>query len=173
YRGDPPGRTHPGRGQAASDAAARSQGTQPAAAAAARRTAAGPGRSAPAPVRGRPAADLRLRYHPGAHRHRRTAARTGLAGHRLQGPAYLPELAGRDLRQPGAQRRTPMNLYAVRAIYLFELARACRTLMQSLATPVITTSLYFVVFGAAIGPNMAQVQGVGYGAFIVPGLIML
>ncbi|HLT05732.1 MAG TPA: ABC transporter permease [Pseudomonas sp.] len=66
-----------------------------------------------------------------------------------------------------------MNLYAVRAIYLFELARACRTLMQSLATPVITTSLYFVVFGAAIGPNMAQVQGVGYGAFIVPGLIML
>jgi ABC-2 type transport system permease protein len=66
-----------------------------------------------------------------------------------------------------------MNLHAVRAIYLFELARAWRTLMQTLATPVITTSLYFVVFGSAIGPNMVQVQGVSYGAFIVPGLIML
>ncbi len=66
-----------------------------------------------------------------------------------------------------------MNLYAVRAIYLFELARAWRTLMQSIATPVISTSLYFVVFGSAIGASMSQVQGVSYGAFIVPGLIMM
>lgn len=66
-----------------------------------------------------------------------------------------------------------MNLYAVRAIYLFELARAWRTLAQSIATPVISTSLYFVVFGSAIGSSMSQVQGISYGAFIVPGLIMM
>jgi ABC-2 type transport system permease protein len=65
------------------------------------------------------------------------------------------------------------NRHAVRAIYGFEMARARRTLWQSLATPVITTSLYFVVFGAAIGPRMSEVGGVSYGAFIVPGLIML
>lgn len=66
-----------------------------------------------------------------------------------------------------------MNLYAIRAIYLFELARTWRTLMQSIATPVISTSLYFVVFGSAIGASIVQVQGVSYAAFIVPGLIML
>jgi ABC-2 type transport system permease protein len=65
------------------------------------------------------------------------------------------------------------NRYGVKAIYKFEMARALRTLWQSLATPVITTSLYFVVFGAAIGSRMAEVEGVPYGAFIVPGLIML
>jgi ABC-2 type transport system permease protein len=66
-----------------------------------------------------------------------------------------------------------MNFYAIRAIYLFELARTWRTLLQSIATPVISTSLYFVVFGSAIGSSMTQIQGVSYGAFIVPGLIML
>ena len=66
-----------------------------------------------------------------------------------------------------------MNYHAIRAIYSFELARFRRTLWQSLVTPVITTSLYFVVFGAAIGPRMSQVDGVPYGAFIVPGLMML
>src|SRR6185436_14176965 len=65
------------------------------------------------------------------------------------------------------------NSYGVLAIYRFEMARALRTLWQSLATPVITTSLYFVVFGAAIGSRMSEVDGVPYGAFIVPGLIML
>ena len=65
------------------------------------------------------------------------------------------------------------NRYGVWAIYRFEMARALRTLWQSLVTPVITTSLYFVVFGAAIGSRMTEVQGVPYGAFIVPGLIML
>jgi ABC-2 type transport system permease protein len=65
------------------------------------------------------------------------------------------------------------NRHSVWAIYKFEMARALRTLFQSVVAPVITTSLYFVVFGAAIGPRMAQVDGVAYGAFIVPGLIML
>jgi ABC-2 type transport system permease protein len=65
------------------------------------------------------------------------------------------------------------NRHGVWAIYKFEMARALRTLWQSLVTPVITTSLYFVVFGAAIGSRMAEVRGVAYGAFIVPGLIML
>lgn len=65
------------------------------------------------------------------------------------------------------------NRHAVLAIYRFELARAARTLWQSLVTPVITTSLYFIVFGAAIGARMSEIDGVAYGAFIVPGLIML
>jgi ABC-2 type transport system permease protein len=65
------------------------------------------------------------------------------------------------------------NRHAVLAIFRFEIARFWRTLWQSLVTPVITTSLYFVVFGAAIGPGMGEVGGVPYGAFIVPGLIML
>ena len=65
------------------------------------------------------------------------------------------------------------NKYGVWAIYKFEMSRALRTLWQSLVTPVITTSLYFVVFGAAIGSRMTEVDGVAYGAFIVPGLIML
>ncbi|HTQ75574.1 MAG TPA: ABC transporter permease [Burkholderiales bacterium] len=66
-----------------------------------------------------------------------------------------------------------MNLYAIRAIYIFEMARARRTLMQSLVSPVISTALYFVVFGAAIGGRIPHVEGVSYGAFIVPGLVML
>ncbi|WP_439573567.1 ABC transporter permease [Phreatobacter sp.] len=66
-----------------------------------------------------------------------------------------------------------MNLHAVKAIYLFEMARTWRTLWQSIVSPVISTSLYFVVFGAAIGSRMAEIDGVAYGAFIVPGLIML
>ena len=66
-----------------------------------------------------------------------------------------------------------INAYAIRAIYRFEMARWFRTLVQSVLSPVISTSLYFVVFGAAIGSRIAQVEGVSYGAFIVPGLIML
>ena len=66
-----------------------------------------------------------------------------------------------------------MNLHAIRAIYGFEMARTRRTLMQSVVSPVISTSLYFVVFGAAIGSRIPEVGGVSYGAFIVPGLIML
>jgi ABC-2 type transport system permease protein len=67
----------------------------------------------------------------------------------------------------------PMNVYAIRAIYKFEMARTRRTLMQSVISPVIATSLYFVVFGAAIGSRIAEVEGISYGAFLVPGLIML
>ena len=66
-----------------------------------------------------------------------------------------------------------MNPYAVRAIYLFEMHRWVRTIVQSVAAPVITTSLYFIVFGAAIGSRMPTMNGVSYGAFIVPGLLML
>ncbi len=76
------------------------------------------------------------------------------------------------------RRNTPpvpgsFNFHGVWAIYRFEIARALRTLLQSLLTPVITTSLYFVVFGAAIGSQMSDIGGIAYGAFIVPGLIML
>lgn len=66
-----------------------------------------------------------------------------------------------------------MNLYAVKAIYLFEMTRAWRTVFQSIVSPVISTSLYFVVFGAAIGSRIQEIDGISYGAFIVPGLIML
>jgi ABC-2 type transport system permease protein len=66
-----------------------------------------------------------------------------------------------------------MNVHAIRAIYLFEMARTWRTLLQSVVSPVISTSLYFVVFGAAIGSRMTAIEGISYGAFIVPGLIML
>ena len=66
-----------------------------------------------------------------------------------------------------------MNFHAIRAIYMFEMARTWRTLLQSIVSPVISTSLYFVVFGAAIGSRITDIDGVSYGAFIVPGLIML
>ena len=66
-----------------------------------------------------------------------------------------------------------MNIHAIRAIYQFELARTWRTVLQSIASPVISTSLYFIVFGSAIGSRMTQIDGISYGAFIVPGLIML
>jgi ABC-2 type transport system permease protein len=72
-----------------------------------------------------------------------------------------------------APTRLEFNRHGVWAIYKFEMARALRTLWQSVVTPVITTSLYFVVFGTAIGSRMSEVDGVPYGAFIVPGLIML
>jgi len=66
-----------------------------------------------------------------------------------------------------------MNLYAVKAIFLFEMTRTWRTLFQSIVSPVISTSLYFVVFGAAIGSRISEIGGISYGSFIVPGLIML
>ena len=66
-----------------------------------------------------------------------------------------------------------MNLHAVKAIYVFEMTRAWRTLMQSIISPVLSTSLYFIVFGAAIGSRISEIEGISYGAFIVPGLIML
>ena len=66
-----------------------------------------------------------------------------------------------------------MNFYAIRAIYVFEMARTGRTLMQSIAAPILTTALYFIVFGAAIGSRMGEIDGIGYASFIIPGLLML
>ncbi|MFT5721966.1 MAG: ABC-2 type transport system permease protein [Motiliproteus sp.] len=66
-----------------------------------------------------------------------------------------------------------MNYYGIRAIYRFEMARAWRTLMQSLISPILSTSLYFIVFGTAIGSRMGDIDGISYGAFIIPGLVML
>ena len=106
-----------------------------------------------------------------ARRHRRAPQGPRRGRDRLQGPADDAKLARGHLRESGEGR--PMNLYAVRAIYTFEMARTRRTLMQSIISPVISTSLYFVVFGAAIGSRIQEIDGISYGAFIVPGLIML
>ena len=92
-------------------------------------------------------------------------------GYRLQGPEHHAELAGGNFREPGEEEK--MNLRAVDTIYRFEMRRTRRTLFQSIISPVISTSLYFVVFGAAIGSRITEIDGVSYGAFIVPGLIML
>src|SRR6185369_14043851 len=86
------------------------------------------------------------------------------------GPRYPPVVPRRHLRQP---REGAMNFRAIKAIYLFEMARTWRTLMQSIVAPVLSTSLYFVVFGSAIGSRIAEIDGISYGAFIVPGLVML
>src|SRR3990170_6490238 len=71
------------------------------------------------------------------------------------------------------QQQSIVNVRAVRSIYVFEMARTGRTLFQSIVSPVVSTSLYFIVFGAAIGTRIQEIEGVDYGAFIVPGLIML
>src|SRR6185503_17076633 len=89
----------------------------------------------------------------------------------LQGSAYRAKLARGDLREPAEGQA--MNLTGVGALYKFEMARTFRTIVQSIVSPVLTTSLYFVVFGSAIGSRMNEIGGVPYGAFIVPGLIML
>ena len=89
----------------------------------------------------------------------------------VQGFADDAKLARGHLRRSGEAAK--MNLPAIRAIYKFEMARWRRTLWQSVVSPVVSTSLYFVVFGAAIGTRIAHIEGVSYGAFIVPGLIML
>ncbi len=92
-----------------------------------------------------------------------------MSGTRLVlGPAKPDPGAGHD-----EERGSPMNFRAIKAIYRFEMARTGRTLMQSILAPVISTSLYFVVFGAAIGSQITKMEGVDYGSFIVPGLIML
>src|SRR6202140_4053385 len=115
-------------------------------------------------------ADLHLRHQGRTHRHYQPAQRPSQCRHSLLRPRYHREFAGRHLRQPG---EGVMNLRAVRAIYLFEMARTWRTLLQSIVSPVVSTSLYFVVFGAAIGSRITEVEGVSYGTFIVPGLVML
>ncbi len=140
--------------------------------------ASGTSRGDPAEPRGRARA-LGGRHGTGLHvrRARRAVGRREPAaaprrgGDPLQGPPDQPELPRGHLRR--SRERTPMNIHAIKAIYMFEMARTLRTLMQSIASPVLSTSLYFIVFGTAIGSRMAEVDGVSYGAFIVPGLIML
>src|SRR5262249_8988135 len=106
-----------------------------------------------------------------AYRDHGAARRSPSHRNHLPGSAHDPELARGHFCRPG--ETDVMNFRAVRAIYIFEMARTRRTLMQSIASPVISTSLYFVVFGAAIGSRITEIEGVAYGAFIVPGLMML
>ena len=107
-----------------------------------------------------------------AHGHH--GAARGARGSRdsVQGPEHDAELARGDLREPCLEENR-MNWHAVRAIYGFEMARMWRTIVQSIVAPVLSTSLYFVVFGSAIGSRIQQIDGTSYGAFIVPGLMML
>jgi len=106
-----------------------------------------------------------------SHRHCGVAAGSQRRRHRIPRSLNHPKLVGRHICRSG--EATTMNLLAVRAIFMFEMSRTARTLMQSIISPVISTSLYFVVFGAAIGSRITEIDGVKYGAFIVPGLIML
>ena len=138
--------------------------------------------------------DLHLRHARRRARHRRFHEARERRRHPVQGPPHEAELARGHFRQSrggGAMSAEPArppegqaargarsapatpNWHAVRAIYGFEMARTWRTLMQSIISPVISTSLYFIVFGAAIGSRIPQVGNVSYGAFIVPGLVML
>src|SRR5690606_33930028 len=120
---------------------------------------------------------LQLRRQCRAHRDLGAAFRPAQRGHRHARHLHPAELARADLRQPRAAGRAEgggaMNLTAIHAIYRFEMARWWRTFWQSIVSPVLSTSLYFVVFGAAIGSRMEDIGGVSYGAFIVPGLIMM
>ncbi len=119
----------------------------------------------------RPEADLHLRHQGRAHRHHDASRRHARRRHRFQGSQHRSKLSGRDLCRTREAGR--MNLHAVKAIYAFEMSRWRRTLLQSIISPVLSTSLYFIVFGAAIGSRISQIDGISYGAFIVPGLIML
>src|SRR5437868_4344675 len=125
----------------------------------------------------RDGARVHVRRARGKDRHPGPSRAPGRARHRLPRPQHPPEHARGDLRGPreraGEGGGVSFNRHGVWAIYRFEMARAFRTPLQSFLTPVITTSLYFVVFGAAIGGRMSEVGGVPYGAFIVPGLVML
>src|SRR4029434_8885342 len=98
-----------------------------------------------------------------------TAAAAQRTGHRVQGPAHRGELPRGHLREP--REGPPMNVHAVRAIYVFEMSRTFRTIFQSIAAPVITTSLYFVVFGSAIGSRMVRIHGVCSRSDLVSRLI--
>src|SRR6185437_941338 len=183
HRRDPQGRAHRRRGEGDAHGEARQEAAAAAPRGAARRDPGGArGMAARAPQR-RHGSRIHVRLAPGAHGRAHAASPAGRARHRVQGPADQPELARGHLREPGARARPrasprgegdlDMNTHAISAIYRFEMSRFGRTLWQSLVTPVITTSLYFIVFGAAIGRRMSEVDGVPYGAFIVPGLVML
>src|SRR4029077_9685731 len=173
-RRDQQGRDHPGGGQGRADAQARQETVD---AAPGENAGADPARAVrvqPGALGQRRRIDLYLRGARRSGRHNRAAAGPDRSGHPLQGSADDAKLARRHLRHPGErQKMSAMNVYAIRAIYKFEMARTRRTLMQSIVSPVTSTALYFVVFGAAIGGRIPEVEGVSYGAFIVPGLVML
>src|SRR3712207_5145680 len=170
-RGDQQRRDHPGRREDRAHAQARQETADAPAAPRAHRD---PERARPLPPRargGREGAGLYLRYAHRARGYHRPARRPRRGWRQVQRSPDATELARRDLRQPG--KGGPMNLHAIRAIYKFEMARTFRTLLQSIVSPVISTALYFVVFGAAIGARITDVDGVSYGAFIVAGLMMV
>ncbi len=123
-------------------------------------------------ARRRAPAPLPVRQPCRTHRNRIAYAAPHRPRHRLQGPVDPPVEPGRDFRRAGAWRQE-VNTHGIAAIYRFEMARWKRTLWQSLITPVITTALYFVVFGSALGSRMTEMEGVSFGAFIVPGLTLL
>src|SRR5262249_23619294 len=124
-------------------------------------------------ARGRARAHLYVRREERADGNHRAARGARRSRHPFQGLTDDAELARRDLREPRLEEVRGMNWHAVRSIYLFEMARTWRTLGQSILAPVLSTSLYFVVFGSAIGSRIQEVNGTSYGAFIVPGLMML
>src|SRR6185369_3274784 len=162
-RGDLQGRTDPGGGQGRANAQARQEAADAAPAGTAEQGARRFEWLSARPRQRRRRPRLFLRCPGREHRHRRVVARAFQARGRLQGPEDGAELARGDLREPGEV--AAMNGYAIKAIYRFEMARTFRTIVQSIAAPVITTSLYFIVFGAAIGGRMASIDGVTYGAF--------
>ncbi len=166
------GRDHPGRGQGRADAQARQEAADAAAAAPARAQFPRGSRAYRLELAGG-GNELTYTYDTArrARRHRRAARGPRRGGHRFKDLQTTQSSLEDIFVEPGEGRA--MNLHAVRAIYRFEMARARRTLMQSIISPVISTSLYFVVFGAAIGSRIQQIDGISYGAFIVPGLIML
>src|SRR5262249_33614483 len=159
-------RDHPGRRQGRAHAQARQEAADAASPKAAGRRARRACRIPPLARRRRQRPHLYLR-HPGrAHRHYGPAQGPQPGGDSLPRPPYDAKFVGRHLRRSG--ETAAMNFRAVYAIYHFEMARTGRTLMQSIVSPVVSTSLYFVVFGAAIGSRISEIEGVTYGAFIVP-----
>ena len=123
---------------------------------------------------GRPPALLSLRRLRRGHRRANSSQAPQRARRRLQGSGDDREQPRRHFRRScRARGMTGLNIVGVWALYRYELSRAIRTIWQSVATPVVTTALYFIVFGSAIGSRIHEVGGVSYGAFIVPGLIML
>src|SRR5690606_21989137 len=171
HRRDTQGRDHPGGRKARVDEEARQAPADAGPERAAGRRAGGAGGLWAGAVRRWARAGIHVRQPAGGRRDRAAAAATGRGRHRVQRPEFVGKFPGGNLCQPG--ERQIMNFYAIRAIYMFEMARAWRTLMQSVASPVISTALYFVVFGSAIGSHMVEIDGISYGAFIVPGMIML
>src|SRR5690554_4541475 len=178
HRCDSPGPDYPGGRQGRSDVQAGQKRTAPAAAAQARQ---GTGRTHTGAHRAfgrRLRADLHLWLPETASRRCPLTADPGGSGHRVPGPANPGKLPGRDCCGPGSRISRPngeckMNLYGLKAIYKFEMARMKRTIMQSVLAPVISTCLYFVVFGSAIGSRTGDIDGIDYGAYIIPGLLML